>query len=140
MKKILFILFLLTPVLFASYDRSDYVLLSKLTSANMNVTTDQAIKIGAAKYVIRRIVVTNASTNLTLAAGGIYDTTSKGGNTIVAAAQVYTALTASTKFLDLTLDTTATTTALTSATLYLSLTTGQGGAATADVYIFGEIL
>jgi hypothetical protein len=53
----------------------------------------------------------------------------------VAAAQTYAALTASTKYMTATLAVTAD--QLTATKLYLSLTTGQGGAATADVIIFG---
>jgi len=115
-------------------------LLVKLTAANMNVTTDQPMAITATKYVIRKIVVTNASTSLTLAAGGIYDAASKGGNALVAAAQVYSALTTSVKYVDLTLGVPLTGSVVTASTIFLSLTTAQGGAATADVYVFGDIL
>ena len=115
-------------------------LLGAIKSANFNDTGDQAIPIPYAKYIIRQVVVTNASTSLTLAAGGVYSATSKGGTTIVAAAQVYTALTAASKWIDLTLAAGPTTDTLTSATIYLSLTTGQGGAATADCYVYGDVL
>ena len=115
-------------------------LLGKLIGANMNVTTDQAIpitRIGSQKYLITKIFVTNASTSLTAADGGIYTATSKGGTAIVAAAQVYTALTAATVGLDLTL---AVNNTYVLDNLYLSLTGAQGGAATADIYVFGVIL
>ena len=115
-------------------------LLGKLIGANMNVTTDQAIpitRIGTQKYLITKIFVTNASTSLTAADGGIYTATSKGGTAIVAAAQVYTALTAATVGLDLTL---AVNNTYTLDNIYLSLTGAQGGAATADIYVFGIIL
>lgn len=115
-------------------------LLGKLIGANMNVTTDQAIpitRIGTQKYLITKIVVTNASTSLTNADGGIYTATSKGGTAIVAAAQVYTALTAATVALNLTL---AVNNTYTLDNIYLSLTGAQGGAATADIYVFGIIL
>ncbi len=116
------------------------LLLGKLTSANMNSTADQAITInGTTKYLIRKIVVTNASTNLTLAVGGFYAAASKT-TAIVANTQVYSALTAASKYVDLTLGALLTTDVRTETTLYLSLTTGQGGAATADVYIFGDML
>ncbi len=124
----------------------DTRLLGKLVGANMNVTTDQAITVvdvadypGAA-YIVEFIVVTNASISLTTAAGGFYTAASKGGSAIVAAGQVYSALTAATKFIKATLAGTALTDRLTGATLYLSLTTGQGAAATADVYVFGRLL
>lgn len=116
------------------------ILLGSLIGANMNVTTDQAIpitRIGSKRYVITRITVTNASTSLTNADGGIYTATSKGGTAVVAAAQVYTALTASTVALDLTL---AVNNTYNVSNLYLSLTGSQGGAATADVRVYGYIL
>lgn len=115
-------------------------LLGSLIGADMNVTTDQAIpitRIGSQKYLITKIVVTNASTSLTAADGGIYTATSKGGTAIVAAAQVYTALTAATVALNLTL---AVNNTYTLNNIYLSLTGAQGGAATADIYVFGIIL
>lgn len=116
------------------------ILLGQLIGANMNVTTDQAIpitRIGSKRYVITRITVTNASTSLTNADGGIYTATSKGGTAVVAAAQVYTALTSSTVALDLTL---AVNNTYNVSNLYLSLTGTQGGAATADVRVYGYIL
>lgn len=115
------------------------VLLGKLIGANMNIDTDQSITIAnASKYIVRGITVTNASISLTTAVGGIYNAASKGGSAIVANSQAYTALSATTKFLDLTLAITDTT--QTASTLYLNLTTKQGGAATADVFVFGDIL
>jgi hypothetical protein len=78
-------------------------LLGRLTTANFNTTADQPITINATKYVVRRIVVTNCSASLTLAAGGFYTATSKGGTAVVAAAQLYSALTAATKYLEATL-------------------------------------
>lgn len=113
--------------------------LGRLTGANFNTTADQAIAISASKYVIRRIVVTNCSANLTLAAGGFYTAASKGGTAIVAAIQVYTALTGSTKYLEVTLQNLATD-VLTTSPLYLALTVAQGGAATCDAYVFGDVL
>ena len=116
-------------------------LLGRLVGADMNLTADQAIPLtllGGSKYIVEKIVVTNASTSLTLAAGGIYDTAAKGGNAIVAAVQVYSALSAAGKVVALTLA--ALTDVLTAPSLFLSLTTGQGVAATADIYVFGRVL
>lgn len=108
-----------------AYLPGQYRELARLLGANMNSTSDQAITIkNAPKYIIDKIIVTNASTSLTLATGGFYTATSKGGTTIVAAAQVYSALTAASKYLGLTLA--LTTDSLTAQTLYLSLTTAQG--------------
>ena len=113
-------------------------LLGKLLAANMNSTADQAILINSANYRLTKVVVRNVSTSLTLAAGGIYTTTSKGGSAVVAAAQVYSGLTGATKALDLTIAAVGNTDMRTETTLYFSLTTAQGGAATADIYIYGE--
>jgi len=115
-------------------------LLGSLKGANFNVTTDQPISMLAGKYVIRRIVVTNASISLTTAAGGFYTAAAKGGTAIVAAAQIYTALTTAGKYLDLTLEAVVATDNFTTNPVYLSLTTGQGAAATADVYVYGDVL
>lgn len=111
-------------------------LLWSLTAANMNSTADQAFTkaFSFTNFAIDRIIVTNASTSLTLAAGGVYTATSKGGTAVVAAAQVFSGLTASGLTLPLTL---ANTDMRTGANLYLSLTVAQGGAATADLYIIG---
>lgn len=115
--------------------------IGRLIGADMNSTADQAIPLhlyGATKYIIEKIVVTNASANLTLAAGGVYSAASKGGTAIVAAIQVYSALTGSSKFVPLTLATL--TDVLTGATIYFALTTAQGSASTADIYVYGRVL
>lgn len=113
--------------------------LGSLRAANFNSTADQAIPITASitAYQITSVVVTNCSTSLTLAAGGVYPTTSKGGTAIVAATQVYTALTGTTLLLGLTVAATPLVTRYTATNVYLSLTTAQGGAATCDVYVVG---
>lgn len=115
--------------------RPGSMMLGRLLGANMNSTADQAITIGASTYVITQVLATNASTSLTLAAGGLYTAASKGGTALVAAAQVYSGLTASGLTLNLTLAAVAL--RRTEATLYLSLTLAQGGAATADLYLLG---
>lgn len=114
-----------------------------LTAANMNVTTDQAIPISfpSYRYIIDKIEVTNPSTSLTTAAGGVYTAASKAGQTLVSNAQAYSGLTTGTVDTDgsalaLTLATSATTAYLDVKTIYLSLTTAQGAAATADVRIY----
>jgi len=121
------------------------ILLGSLIAANFNSTADQQITIfdNPSKYILRRIVVANASTSLTTAAGGIYTAASKGGTAVVAASQAYTTLTGSTLFLDLTLNTTSSANITVKSAipnLYFSLTTAQGAAATADIYVFGDIL
>ncbi len=117
-------------------------LIGKLIGANMNLTTDQTIpitRIGSQKYLITKILVTNASVSLatTIAAGGVYTAVTKGGTAIVGSGQAYTALTSSTVALDLTL---AVNNTYTVSNLYFSLSNGHGSAATADIYVFGVIL
>lgn len=117
------------------------ILIGVLKNADFNSTADQPFHIKHDDYIIRRIVVVNRSaTNLTLAAGGVYTASSKGGTAIVPAAQIYTALTGSRKYVDVALHANTTTNVQTSSTLYLSLTTAQGSSATCDVYVFGESL
>ena len=85
-----------------------------------------------------KITVLNTSVNgMSTATGGIYPAISKGGTAVVASGQVYTGLT-NAAALDLTLN--AATAVLPSGTpLVFSLTTGQGAAATADIYAYGKI-
>ena len=121
------------------------ILLGSLIAADFNSTADQKITIfsNPSKYIIRRIVVTNASVSLSTAAGGIYTAVSKGGTAVVAAAQAYSTLTGSTLFLDLTLNTSGNANITVKSSipnLYLSLTTAQGTAATGDVFVYGDIL
>ena len=116
--------------------------LCSIRAANFNVTTDQSCVIPASitAWVPTSILVTNCSGTFTLAAGGVYPTTSKGGTALVAAAQVYTALTGATVILGLTLAANIATTRQTVNAVYLSLTTGTGGAATCDFYVIGTDL
>ena len=133
-----------------NYFPSDLRVIAKLLGANMNVTTDQALALQisnadnlvttyAGNFILDKIVVTNASISLTTAVGGVYTAASKGGTAVVAAGQVYTALTASTKFVALTLANSALTNVLNLSNLYFSLTTAQGAAATADIYVYGRL-
>lgn len=116
----------------------NHQLLGRLPSANMNITTDQAIPMNSSNYVITAILVINASLSLTTAAGGVYNDVSKpAGGILVAATQAYSALTSSSKYLLLTLASLATTDKQTAANLYLSLTTAQGAAATAEIRVYG---
>jgi hypothetical protein len=108
-----------------------------LRGANFNVATDQAIPMAVAVYQITGIVVTNCSASLTLAVGGFYPTTAKGGTPIVAATQIYSALTSASVLLNVTVAATPLVTRFAVTPVYLSLTTAQGSAATCDVYVIG---
>lgn len=118
--------------------------LARLLSANFNTTNDQQIAIptSVTAFALTRILVTNASLSLTTAVGGFYPTVGKAGSAIVANTQVYSSLTDATKLLHTTLAAYGTTTKFTSSILtaysiYLSLTTAQGVAATSDIYVCG---
>jgi hypothetical protein len=122
--------------------------LASLRSANFNVTTDQPILLPNSinAFQLTGIVVTNASLSLTTAVGGFYPQAAKGGTPIVAASQVYSALTTANALLQATLASFGQNTRFSAANLgsvngllaiWLSLTTAQGAAATADVYLLG---
>jgi hypothetical protein len=116
--------------------------LCSIRAANFNITTDQACAIPASvtAWVPTSILATNCSGSFTLAAGGVYPATSKGGTALVAAGQAYTALTGAAVVLGLTLAANIATTRQTVNTVYLSLTTGTGSAATCDFYVIGNDL
>lgn len=128
------------------------VQIGQLVGANMNVTTDQNIPIklpaGFTRYRIEAIYVNNASISLTTAAGGVYPAAAKAGVPIVAAAQAYAGLTApgdnaAGSALALTLAAAAATTEFnavqTALGLFFALTTAQGAAATADIYVYARV-
>lgn len=123
----------------------------KATGLNFNTTSDQAIPISvpSAGYLVDAIVISNPSVSLTTAAGGFYTAASKSGIAIVASGQTYSTLTTNAantagNAMSATLATAGNTTALGGYqqgsnainTLYLSLTTPQGAAATADVRVY----
>ena len=116
--------------------------IGRLLGANFNITTDQQIPLfipSLARFRVTKITAENTSVNgMSTAAGGIYPAASKGGTALVAAGQAYTGLTNANTALDLTLATAA---AIQPAgtPLFLSLTTGQGAAALADIYVFGDV-
>jgi hypothetical protein len=121
----------------------------ELIGANFNTTSDQAIPISVptAKYAIDTISIANPSVSLTTAQGGFYSAASKGGVAIVASTQAFSTLTTNAvnttgNYMTATLATAGSTTAFNGylqasqiSTIYLSLTTAQGAAATADVRV-----
>lgn len=115
-------------------------LLFTLKSANFNTTADQLFSpTFNGKARIKRIVALNTSLNgMSTAVGGIYTAAAKGGSAIVANSQVYTGLTNALTALELTIA--LPNLVLVAGTpLYLSLTTPQGAAATADLYGYGDV-
>lgn len=111
----------------------------RLIGADMNSTADQAFAkvFSFNNFVIDKIVSMNASISMSVAAGGIYTGTSKGGVAVVAAAQAYVGMTAAAKILNLTLGNTDRRSDL---AMYLSLTLAQGAPASCDIYIMGTAL
>jgi hypothetical protein len=112
-----------------------------LRGADMNSTADQPIPISfpSATYEIDAIVITSPSVSLTTAAGGFYPAPAKAGTAIVASSQAYSGLTAAAtnaagSVLSATLNNT--TAKFDLRTIYFSLTTGQGAAATANIRVY----
>lgn len=120
------------------------ILVFTLPSANFNSTADQPITItlptGYTRYQIQRIAVSNPSISMTTAVGGVYTAVTKGGVVVTPASQAYSGLTTnaantSGNLLNVGLGA-GSTTAFNATTLYLSLTTPQSTAATADVTVY----
>lgn len=114
-----------------------YGLLGNGTAINMNAAaSDNLIAITATRYIVRRIVIENASGTLAAATAGLF--TAAGGIGTVAADQTTAAATTANKFVDLTISGVGLTDILTGVNLYFRVGTPSAGAATANVWIFGE--
>lgn len=114
-------------------------LLFVLRSADMAVTTDQImVKVFAgSKYIITNMYGTRVSGAYNTAClGGLYTAASKAGNALVASTQTWAALTGASTVQTATLAAIAGT-SVSTATPYLSLTTGNGAALSADIFLFG---
>jgi len=106
-------------------------------NVDMNVgNTDTIIGIESTRYRIDKITVTRATLNLTTATAGAFTAAAAGG-TPIANDQVLSALTAQSKFKDLTLQAVTGTDVFTGANVYFRVGTPQGAGSTADVYIYG---
>lgn len=116
-------------------------LLGCLKSANFNSTADQGVPLftTGARLRVTRIVVENTSVNgMSGAAGGFYTGAGKTGTVLVAAGQVYTGMTDGNTAIELTMN--APSAVLAAGTgVNFSLSSGHGGTATADIYLFGDI-
>lgn len=117
------------------------MLLGSLIGANGAITADQPFEIhGADSYVVRRVIIANASAEpTTTIKGGIYTAASKGGTVIVPAAQGYDALDPEDEFkiIDIPISLAR---AHRAPQLYLSLTTAEATPLTFDVYVFGDAM
>lgn len=115
---------------------------------DMNTTADQPITItlpaGVVNYKVLQVLVYNASIPLTTAAGGIYVSAGKAGTQVVPSSQTYSGITATAAdTLASLLSLSATnfnTLWLQDTTLFFSLTTPQGAAATAKYVIYVQPL
>lgn len=126
--------------------------LATIRGADFNSIADQPLIIppAIAAFQINAILVTNASISLTTAVGGFYPAASKAGTPIVAASQVWSGLTSSSIIVSATLASFGANTRFsasnlsntfgTGLVLWFALTTPQGAAATADIYIRGTDL
>lgn len=112
-----------------------------LRNADMTLTTDQAFtKIGTfTNYVVTGVIANRKTGALGVAcAGGIYSAAAKGGDAILAAAQSWAGLTGA---LTAVIATVANLIGKPeTATPILSLTTGNTGALTADLFVTGSIV
>jgi hypothetical protein len=122
--------------------------LASLRGANFNITTDQPILIplNFVAFQLTSIIVTNAPVSLTTAVGGFYPAANKGGTSIVAASQAYSALTTSASLMTATLSSFGANTRFSATNLgtingflaiWFALTTAQGVNATGDIYLCG---
>lgn len=110
---------------------------------DLNTVGDTAVTIpnAALRYIVRRVVATNASTSMSGSSCtlGAYTAASAGGTAVVTPATgSVTPLTAASKFKDCTIAASAD--SLIASTLYIRVGVAHGAAATCDVYIYADIL
>lgn len=111
-------------------------------AVDLNATGDTEVTIpnGERKYRVSKVLVTNASANLSGGSleYGIFTAASAAGTAVVAdGVNSSTSLTATTKVVSPTVAQADTTT---SSTLYINVSVANGTAATADFYIFIDAL
>lgn len=112
------------------------------TALDFAIDTDQALTFVATPtlWVPTNIFARRVSGAYNTAClGGVYTAASKGGTAIVAAAQTYAGLTGAGKIQSMTLAAVNLTDINTSTTLFLSLSTANGAALTADVFVYGML-
>lgn len=112
-----------------------------LKGVNLNATGDNAISIpnGSQYYRVSKVLVTNASANLSGGSlqYGVFTSTGGSGTVVANGVNSATSLTAATKVI---LPTVAQTDVTNASTIYFRVGTANGSAATADVYVFIDIL
>lgn len=111
--------------------------LGSLTAVNLNVgNQDNSITIEASRYRIDKVTLENPSGAVLTATAGVF-TAPSGGGTTIAATQVLTALSATTKFMDMTLQSVVGTDVFTASQIYFRTGTPEGTARTCSVRVFG---
>jgi hypothetical protein len=128
----------LVPSLSAAPVLGTVTTLFMISGANMNTTVDQAFSqmFQFTKYTPTLIIASNASISLTTAAGGIYTGAGKAGVVLSPATQSFSGLTNNTAVINPVIAVPGQR-ILSSTPPYLSLTTPQGAASTADFTIMG---
>lgn len=113
-------------------------------NVDFNSTNDTPILVQSPVQVFQLtgFIITNATRSITTAAGGFYTAASKGGSAIVAAGQVYSALTGPNLLMQPTLTAFALAARFSASLLianqiFFSLTTPQGVPCNADIYLIG---
>lgn len=117
--------------------------IAKLLGADLTLTTDQPLvfTVTPALWLVRRILVRRVSGAFGVGClGGFYTAAGKTGTTVVSATQSYAGLTGAGTVVDAAIIAAATTTMLSVGALFFALTTGNTGALTADIHVFGDIL
>jgi len=110
-------------------------LLGVLVGVNVNATGDNAIPVfNTNNFSVTNFIVTNASTSLTTAVAAVYPAANAQGTAIVAASTALSGNTAANVVNQLTV---ASTLVQSTQNIYFRVTTAQGAAATADVYVYG---
>jgi hypothetical protein len=124
---------------------SGYTLIGRIVGANMNSTSDQPATMfipANSYYVPGAMIAKNCTTSLTTAAGAVYDASAKGGNRIYGSGttQPFSGCTGAGTGQNIAQLTGAAVVDPATSPPILSLTTGQGSAATANVYFYGYVL
>lgn len=117
-------------------------LIGRLIGANMNATTDQPIPMFLAagtSYTPIALITRNCSVSLTTVQGGVYSAASKSGLVIGATTTPFTGCTGTGLTSNVFPTVTTQAAAVNPSTAFLSLTTAQGAAATADIYLYGYV-
>lgn len=118
---------------------STYGLIGELTGVDMTTIADNSVTITASRYAIDKIIVENASADVSSAQAGVATGTGGGGTTIAASgAGTLSNLTAGGKQQQLTLAAVTGTDTFTVSTLYFRVTAAVGSG-TADVHVYGYI-